>query len=148
MTLSEKFHSPVNLSLCKFKIPRNREVFFLNFNSLSRITHPRRNTVDGQMNAVLHAVIRLPRTPAAHQLNLQVVERVDIGKAVANGTCQCRVVGQAVFVTGDVGQRLHRALPFRLNRAKNAFAQPGVGHQFAIARCQIQVTLGQHHVHI
>ena len=81
------------------------------------------------MDAALHPVVRLTRTVAAHQLHLQVVQRVDIRKAVAYGALQRRVIGQAVFVAGDSSQGLGRAVPLGFNGRKNLLAQTRIGHQ-------------------
>src|ERR671912_1823840 len=40
-------------------------------------------TVDGQVNGAPRPLVGLPRTYAAKQLNLQVVERIQVGKAIA-----------------------------------------------------------------
>ncbi len=55
------------------------------YKSLARIPQPRRNPVNRNMNPPLHPLIRLPSTISAHQLHLQVVQRIDIRKAVADG---------------------------------------------------------------
>jgi hypothetical protein len=52
---------------------------------------------------------------AAHQFDLQVVQRVDIGKAVANGALQGGVVGQTVAVPGDDGPG---PVPWRATRLR------------------------------
>jgi len=36
------------------------------------------------VNSGLHPLVALPGAPAAYQLDLQVVQRVDVGEAVAN----------------------------------------------------------------
>ena len=90
------------------------------------------------MDTPLHPLIRLARTVAAHQLHLQMVQRVDVGKAVANRALQRCVIGQAILVTGDGGQGMRRAVPFGLYGRENLFAQTGVCHQIRVARCQRQ----------
>ena len=62
------------------------------------------------MDAALHAlhrrVVRRDAAVAAHQLDLQVVERVDVGEAVLNGTGQRRVGRQALVIAGDEAERV------------------------------------------
>ena len=70
------------------------------------------NAVDGQVNAALHPLVILTLAVAANQLHLQMVQRVDVGKAVAHRARQRRVAGQAVFLARDLGQRIHCAMPF------------------------------------
>jgi hypothetical protein len=49
-----------------------------------RIAQPRRNPIDRNVNPGLHPLVALPCAPAADQLDLQVVQGVDVGEAVAN----------------------------------------------------------------
>ena len=85
------------------------------------------------MNPRLHPLIPLPCAPAAHQLDLQVVQRVDVREAVFDGAGQGRVVGEALFVAGDAGEGLCRAVPFGFDAGEHLFAQAGVGDEFAVA---------------
>ena len=41
------------------------------------------NPVDGDVDTGLHPLIALPCTPAAYQFDLQMVQRVDVGKSGA-----------------------------------------------------------------
>ena len=54
----------------------------------TRIPQPRRDTVDGNVYAAFHAlqtrVVRSALTVAAHQLHLQVVQRIKVREAVLN----------------------------------------------------------------
>ena len=81
----------------------------------------------------MHPLIPLPRAPAAHQFDLQVVQRVDIGKAVANRTRQGGVVRQALLVAGNARQHVGRAVPLLLDGAEHLLAQARILHQLAVA---------------
>ena len=68
---------------------------------LARVAQACRYAVDGDMDAALHPLIRLARAVASHQFDLQVVQRVNVRKAVADGVLQGGVVRQALLVAGD-----------------------------------------------
>jgi hypothetical protein len=46
------------------------------------------------VDAGAHAIVDLARAVAAHQFHLQVVQRVDVGEAVPDGSLQRRVARQ------------------------------------------------------
>ena len=54
----------------------------------TRIAQTGRNAIDRDMNAALDFFVGLAFAVAAHQLNLQVVQRIDIWKAVADRALQ------------------------------------------------------------
>ncbi len=64
------------------------------------------NAVDGNMNAALCAFVTVLRAFACSettdQLHLQMVQGVDVGKPMANGSRQCGIVHQPLFVARDV----------------------------------------------
>jgi len=72
------------------------------------------------VDAALHPFVGLALAVAADQFDLQVVQRVDVGEAVANGPGQSGVAFQAVFLAGDLGQGIRRALPFGLDGGEDA----------------------------
>ena len=100
------------------------------------------------MYPTLHPLVGLACTVAAHQLELQVVQGVDVGETVADGALQGGVVGQALFVTSDQLQRCDCQMPFGFNAVENLFAQGGIGNLFGISRSQSQITFRQNHVDI
>ena len=52
---------------------------------------PGRDAVDRDVDAALQPlVVLLPGAPAAHQLDLQVVQRIDVGEAVADRALHAR----------------------------------------------------------
>src|SRR4051812_21179009 len=48
------------------------------------VAQPRGEPVDGEVDAAFHAVLRVARPMAPQQLELQVVQRVEVGEAVAD----------------------------------------------------------------
>ena len=117
------------------------------------VAQARRNAVDGDVDAALDALIRCGLVPkpfavAANQFNLQMVQRIQIGKPVLDGALQRRIASQALLVPGDQHECCCHAVPLGLNQAENLAAQSRVAHQVGIARGQRQVALGQHHVHV
>ena len=53
------------------------------------------------MDAALDAVVGLAAAVAAQQFELQVVERIEVGQAVADGVGERRVVGEQRIAPGD-----------------------------------------------
>ncbi len=88
------------------------------------------------MDAVLEAFVPFVLAagpPAPDQLDLQQMQRVDVGEAMADRTCQCRIAGEAILFAGDQRQHVHRALPFVADGVKHPPAQHFVLHQLAVA---------------
>ena len=63
------------------------------YQGLTGIPQPRRNPVDRQMDAALRPLISNTRAVSAYEFDLQMVQRIDIGKAVFDGSGQRSVVG-------------------------------------------------------
>lgn len=97
------------------------------------ISNPSSNPINRNMNPRLHPLIPLPCAPAAHQFHLQVVQWVDVRKAVFDGAGQGRVVREALFFAGDAREGVGGAVPFGLDAGEHLFAQAGVGDEFAVA---------------
>ncbi len=108
-------------------LPLNRRVFPL---ASTRIPQPRCNPVDADVDAALYPFVGQASAVAADQLDLQVVQWVDVGEAVADRPVERRVAGQAVFLACDLRERVGRAVPFGFDGRKNLLAQAGVAHQF------------------
>ena len=100
------------------------------------------------MDAALDPRVGLPRAVAPYQFDLQVMQRIDVGKAVANGSLKRGVVGQALPVAGDAGKRAGRTVPFKFNKLENTLAQPRVGHQLRVAARQCQIAFCHHHINV
>ena len=60
------------------------------------------------MDAALCALVGDTGTVAAYEFDLQVVQRIDIGKAVFDGPGQRGVVGQPLLVARDLLQSAGR----------------------------------------
>jgi hypothetical protein len=90
--------------------------------ALPRIPQPRRQTVDRDVDAALDAVERrivlAARAVAPHQLDLQVIQRVEVRKAVLDRTRERGVVREAMALAGDARERGVRPLPLFSMRAK------------------------------
>ena len=68
----------------------------------TRIPQPCRNAVDTDVDTALHALVGQASAVAADQLDLQVVQRVDVGESVSDRAVERRVAGQAVFLACDL----------------------------------------------
>ncbi len=87
------------------------------------------------------------RTVAPQQFDLQVIQRIDVGKALAQRGAQQFVFGQQ-FALGDALEHFQRQGKFPLYAAKDAAAQRCVRHQAGIAPRYIQIGFGQDLFHI
>src|SRR5574337_2083879 len=65
------------------------------------VAQPRREAVDRQVDRALRAQIGLARAVAAQELDLQVIERIEIRKAVANAARKRRVLFEQRLLSGD-----------------------------------------------
>src|SRR5687767_5106412 len=68
--------------------------------------------VDGKVDAALHARLGVPRPVAPQELQLQVVQGIEVGEAVADGACERGVRLEEAGAAGDREERLHRRIPF------------------------------------
>ena len=84
----------------------------------------------------------------AYEFDLQMVQRIDVGKTVLDGSGQCDVIGQALLGTGDELQCIRGQMPFGFNRFEYFFALARIADQFGITRSQRQVGFSHHHVHV
>ena len=71
--------------------------------------------VDRQVDHPQEPFVSLAGAVAAQELDLHVVERIEVGKAVADRARKRRVVGEQLLVSGDRGEPLSRAMPFFRN---------------------------------
>ena len=77
---------------------------------LAAIAQPRRDPVHRQMNPLQHVRIAVAGSKAREQFDLHVIERIHIGKAVADRAREQRIAFQQRALPGDGQQRLP---PFR-----------------------------------
>src|SRR5207253_5643301 len=59
--------------------------------SLTAVAKPRRKAVDRQVDATLGALVGLAGSVPAQQLDLQMIERIEIRKAIANAALERRI---------------------------------------------------------
>src|SRR5712692_2626060 len=96
---------------------------------LAAVSQAGRNAVDGEVDRAQQARVAAAGAVAAQQLDLQVVERVEVGKAVADRARQGRVVGEQLGMPGDRREPAARALPLLRDAAEDFAAQPFVRDQ-------------------
>ena len=104
--------------------------------------------MDATLDPLIGRIAFDPVPVAAHQLDLQMVQRVEVRKAVLDRPRQRRIVLQAPGLAGDRSHRGLGTLGLGADRRKDALAQAFVFDQFDIARRQAQIALGQHHVDV
>ena len=68
------------------------------------------------MDAALGSLIGDACAVTAYEFDLQMVQRIDVGKTVLDGSGQCGVIGQALLGTGDELQCIRGQMPFGFNR--------------------------------
>src|SRR5439155_10747054 len=73
-----------------------------------RIPQPRRQSVNGEVDAALHALVGVARAMAAQELELEVVEGVEVGEAVADRAGERRIRFEEGRGAGDLEERLRR----------------------------------------
>ena len=86
------------------------------------VAQPRRNPVDRQVDTALRPFVAGARAVSANQFDLQMVQGIDVRKAVFDLPGQRIVVGQALFVTSDPLQGIGCAMPFGFYRFEDFFA--------------------------
>ena len=95
-----------------------------------RIAQPRRHPVDRDVDAAPHALVRRLagrlRAVTAHQFDLQVVQRVEVGQAVLERARERGVRREAPGLAGDQRQHVAGALPLGADRGEDALAGPAV----------------------
>jgi phosphatidylserine/phosphatidylglycerophosphate/cardiolipin synthase-like enzyme len=87
------------------------------------VAQSRGDAVDGQVDAALHALVGLAGAVAAQQLDLDVVQRIEVGEAVADRALQQRIEVEQFLLAGDRQQRGDRGLPFGLDAREDGLAQ-------------------------
>src|SRR5690606_23125900 len=111
------------------------------------VAQPRRDSVDGEVDGAAYAriglamAVALRGAPTADQFDLQVVQRVDVGKALAQRGQQHGVVGQQVALRQQP-QHGYGARVFGADLPEDALAQRAPGHQLRVARRDGEIRLG------
>src|SRR5262245_46286945 len=79
---------------------------------LCAVAQARGNAVDREVDALHHGLVAVAATVALQQLQLHVVERVEVGEAVAYRAGEQLVVLQQSLVLHDLEQGVDGILPF------------------------------------
>ena len=108
----------------------------------------RRDAVDADVDAALHPLIGEARPVAPYQFDLQVMQRIDVRKAVPDGARKRRIGLQSLPLPGDAVECIDCRLPLGFDRCKDALAQTTVRHQLGIAGGDAEVGFGEHHVEV
>src|SRR2546426_4422601 len=82
-----------------------------------------RDAVDGEMDRAHRALVFLARAVAAQELHLHVVQRIEVGEAVADRARERGVVRQKLACPGDGEELLPRRVPLRFDSRKNSTSQ-------------------------
>src|SRR5688572_27082434 len=91
------------------------------------VAQPRGEAVDGKVDAALHALLRVARAVAPQQLELQVVQRVEVGKAVADRARERGIRRQESVGAGDGEERRHGRLVLVLDAPEDRAGERDVG---------------------
>ena len=107
----------------------------------------RQQSVDGDVDTCLHPLVALPCAPAAHQFDLQMVQRVDVRETVLMdraraALCARRCLSPVMRVSASA-VRCHSA-----SMAVNTFCAGGRRSPTRCSGMPEPDRLGQHHVHV
>src|SRR5262245_29727961 len=100
---------------------------------LTTIPQTCRNPVDGEVNALDNAVVRVAVPMPPEQFELDVVKRIDIGKPGPDGAGERGIALQQAFLVEDREQPLDRILPFGAKPCENGLPYRGVLDELHIA---------------
>src|SRR6266540_5575919 len=80
--------------------------------ALAAVAQRRRDAVDGEVNGAHGALLGVPRPVAAQERELDVVQRIQVGEAVADRAGEGRVAGEELARARDREQPVARRVPF------------------------------------
>src|SRR5258708_10334882 len=100
------------------------------------------------MDAVQRVVIVSCGSAAEQQIQLQEIERIDIGKAELNGFAKSGMVLQQFGLAGQLEHDIARDVPFRGNPVENAVRQFLIFDKIGVTARNLQVRFGQDHLEI
>src|SRR5579859_1368301 len=110
--------------------------------ALTRVPQTGRDAVDRQMNAFNDRGVHIAASAAADELYLQVIERINVGKARADGRGKVGVLLKQGRLPRDLEKRLCRALPLSADLTKDFISKMSVLHKPRIATRDRHVGLG------
>src|SRR5260221_4680309 len=116
--------------------------------ALSAVAQSRGDAIDREMDRALGALISITGAVTAQQLDLQVVERVEIGKTVSYRARERGVSRKKISRLCDREQPAAREFPLFAQALPHAFAHHRIGDELGIARSDAQIGLGEDHVHV
>src|SRR5579863_7517147 len=90
------------------------------------------NAVDRDLDAAQHLLVGVLRPVLLQKLHVHVVQRIEIGKAVADRALEKRVTFQQACLPGDLQQPVDRTLPLAPDTLEDVLAKCGVGYEFGI----------------
>src|SRR5438105_6629786 len=115
---------------------------------LAAVAKPGGDAVDGEMDGAQQPLVLALGAMASQELDLQVVERIEIGEAVADRAGEGWVLCQKFALPGDRREKAPRALPLRLDAPEHVARELRVANERGVARADGEIGLGEHHVHI
>ncbi len=101
--------------------------------SLTGVAQAGSNAVDGDVDAASQAFVGIAAAMALEQLDLQVIERIHVGRAQLQGTAKLRVVAEKIVLFQNAQQMVACERPFATNLRKDTFAQISIADQFRVA---------------
>src|ERR1700681_2318333 len=98
------------------------------------VAQARGEPVDRQMYSALGELIGLARAIATQQLDLEVIERIEIGEAIANASRQRRIVVKERRLAGNRVHQFDGPPMLRGNSRKNLVPCRAVRNKIGVAR--------------
>src|SRR5690348_4357151 len=112
------------------------------------VAQSRGEAVDGEMDRAPGAGIGVAGAIAAQELDLQVIERVEIGKAVADAARERGIVLEQRRLTRDGEEMAQRERVLVANAGEYCVTHAGIGNELRVARADREVGLREHHAEV
>ncbi len=93
------------------------------------IPQPRRNPINSEMNPAPKAHILIPCAMPLEQFHLQVIQRIEIRKAVLNRPSEQRIVSKTLSLASNLGKHVRSPLILSDDLVEHDLAQLLVGHE-------------------
>src|SRR3954471_246615 len=91
-----------------------------------------RQPVDGEVDPALHALLGPAGAVTLQELELQVVQRVEVGEAIADRAREARVGCEKRLLARDLEERCHRRIEFAADPAEDRIGEPPVGKELLV----------------
>src|SRR6476646_7129145 len=115
---------------------------------LSAVTKARRQPVDRQVYRALRPYVGRACTIAPQQLDLQMVERIEIRKAVADAARERRIVVEQRRLLRDREEVRNRARMLVADASEDRVTDRFIGNELGISRRDGEIGLGEHNAHV